>query len=168
MPSKPVKLSASKALSNRLFVDTSKLEGDLNLPLIAKPNAAEGVNEDFTKLDLPNISSKQLARYLQYSSGMFSFALVCCANAENRANAISEALGRRIAELRVILDVGSQKYKLDAHIDQDDAVRQLRDKGLIADAKVKLYKAYVAAYEARTSMFSREQSRRAADQQRGT
>lgn len=166
MPSKPI--SAAAALGKRLYVDTSKLDEDLGLPQIGKPTAGSGVNEDFTNLDLPTLSSKSLARYLQYSSGMHSFALVCCAKAENHANSISEALGRRIAELRVVLDVGAQKYKLDAHIDQDENVTKLRDKALIADAKVKLYKAYVAAYEARTSMFSRELSRRASETMKGT
>jgi hypothetical protein len=157
-----------KALSNRLYRDLSKLDEELNLPLIGKPAVGNGVNEDFNTLDLPNVSSKMLSRYLQYASGMQSFALVCYAKAENQAQSIHEALTRRIAELRLIHDDGQQKYKIDAAVGQDEQVVKLQDKALTADASVRLYKAYCAVFESRVNMLSREITRRNSEQLKGT
>jgi len=166
MPSKPP--SAASASGNRLYQDLSKLSEELNLPRVAKPTPGSGVDEDFNKIDLPNLSSKSLSRYLQYASGMHTFALVCCADAENKAQSIHEALSRRVAELRILHDDGQQKYKIDAQVEQDEKVSKLRDAALKADAAVRLYKAYCAAYEARSSLLSREISRRSAEQMKGT
>lgn len=166
MPQKPP--TAASASGNRLFHDLSKLSDELELPLVAKPTPGSGVEEDFNKIDLPNLSSKSLSRYLQYSSGMHSFALVCCANAENKSSAIHEALTRRTAELRILFDdAGKQKYKVDAEVSQDDKVIKLQDAALKADAAVRLYKAYCAAFESRANLLSREISRRSSEALKG-
>lgn len=155
------------ALSNRLHaVSNAKLEELLGLSSISKP-ASEPT--DINKADLPLLNSKQLSRCMQYCTGMLAYALSKTAESENRLAALCNFRNARRSQLYVLYNGDKKpKWKIEAELEDDMELREVDGKVEVEKAHFVLLKAHINVWEARVSMFSREQTRRSQEIQRGT
>lgn len=155
-----------RALAKKLHAVTNdQLESSIALDTVERPDEKA---EDINSIDLPKLSSRDLSRWLQYCTGMHSFALVRLAEAENKLQVVSSLHASKRAEyLAIYQGMYDAKWKLDAEVDKEPDVVMLDSQLKEISAVKTLVKAHVQVWEARSAMFSREVSRRSSEKQQG-
>lgn len=166
MPTKPKSEFIVGAISNKMFakVPSTSLPVDLGLPEIDKGEKPKGVRDNLKGVDLPELSSRMLARYSQYFTGMLSYSLALSSRADAELGAMRANAHRMRSYLRLSLGSG-QKYKIDAEIDTHSSIIALENSIIEKDAFKLLVQSHVAAYDNYCKLVSREQTRRGVESQ---
>jgi len=98
---------------------------------------------------------------------MHCFALQEAASADLKAQGAKTTLDLLKKRFFLLNDTGEPKYKLDARALEDEDIAKAEEDNFAAKALHKMMTAQVIALEHKVALFSREISRRSADQSSG-
>jgi hypothetical protein len=117
--------------------------------------------------DITALSLQQVGQMLQYFTSYHAYALVEFAKADQQATVVGYAHDSIKKQTMLRLDAGQQKYKLDAAVAADAAVKHAYLKLLEAEATKSMMKVVTEGIREKMELYSREITRRQTERTQG-